>query len=172
MTKEPVSNQSFSLWSDRQGIITFILLMTLCLSFYVVGVYIGRLSNSSTATAATLSSKESKIVAANQLAPLTLPAQEAPKGDKTEAVKSVASEKYSIQVAATSTQEEADIVVDKLRKAGLDSAHIIAPAPNSVTQFFAVRVGPYDPKTAHQVAEELQKNQDFKGVQLMLRQTE
>lgn len=172
MTKEPVSNQSFSLWSDRQGIITFILLMTLCLSFYVVGVYIGRLSNGGTATAATLPSKESKMIAANQPTPLTAPTKEATKGDKPEAVKPATGEKYSIQVAATSTQEEADVIVDKLRKAGFDSAHIIAPAPNSVAQFFAVRVGPYDPKTARQVAEELQKDQDFKGVQLMLKQTE
>lgn len=174
--------RELSPWTERQGVISFVVLIILCLSFYTLGIFVGRWSSSNAVT--TASSLPANSLSANTSANSSLrlgsstPAAnskdtsqtaEKPFTEQKKDFLSSNSEKYSVQVASPTTQEEADHIVEKLRKIGLESVHIISPQPNSVAQFYAVRVGPYDVDTARQVAEELQRDHNFKNVQVMPR---
>lgn len=132
------------------GICAYIVtVMVLCFVFYVMGLYVGRWSNTQA-----LASSEAPAVAKTETR-ASAPAAPLP-----------AKEKYIVQVLSTSTQAEAHTALGKLRRAGFDSAHMLPPLPNSVTPLYTVRVGPYNQEIANQVAEELQKEHGFKGVMI------
>lgn len=162
-------------WSDRQGVVSFLVLMLLCSSFFTLGLYIGRSSNVSSASITpTNSTISNNITDKSQPAALTksneaaTPNNSDPKTNiDNDAPLTTASDKFAIQVATANTQIEADQIIEKLRRAGFESVHVITPEPNSVAQFYAVRVGPYDIETARQVATELQQEHGFKNVQVM-----
>lgn len=167
-------------WTEFQGVVSFVILLILCLSFYVLGIFVGRASNNgstiTSANATSLSAKDKEANPSKRLDPV-LASEREEKGEKTfiEQKKDFLpdnSEKYYIQVASASSQEDSDKIVEKLRKIKIDSVHVIAPQPNSVAQFYVVRVGPYDVDTARQVAEELQQEHNFKGIQVMPKPTE
>ncbi len=177
--------RELSPWTERQGVISFVVLIILCLSFYTLGIFVGRWSNNNAVATVNVSANtlptnlpsnnpaSSSLrlgsSAAGNNTKDTSQASEKPFSEQKKDFLSSNSEKYSVQVASPTTQEEADQIVEKLRKIGLDSVHIISPQPNSVAQFYAVRVGPYDVDTARQVAEELQRDHNFKNVQVMPR---
>lgn len=176
--------RELSPWTERQGVISFVVLIILCLSFYTLGIFVGRWSTNNSAAIANslptnslstnVATNPSLRLGSSTSTPAANPKETPQPAEKpfTEQKKDFLasnSEKYSVQVASPTTQEEADHIVEKLRKIGLDSVHIVSPQPNSVAQFFAVRVGPYDVDTARQVAEELQKDHNFKNVQVMPR---
>lgn len=178
MDKEGVKTREKELspWTERQGVVSFVILIVLCLSFYTLGIFVGRWSSNNTTVQAT---NNPVMAASMRYSGASAETNEVAK-DKTEEKSIVEpknsflpsnSEKYSVQVASPDNQEEADKIVEKLRKIGLDSVHVIAPQPNSVAQFYIVRVGPYDVDTARQVAEELQNDHNFRGVQVMPKQT-
>jgi len=165
-------------WTERQGVISFVILLILCLSFYVLGIFVGRWSNSvSTANAANAISLNTtntpnpskRLEPSNAAAENATEATEKPVLEQKKDFLPNNSEKYYIQVTSAPSQEEADKVVEKLRKVGIDSVHVVAPQANSVAQFYVVKVGPYDVDTARQVAEELQQEHNFKGIQVMAR---
>jgi cell division septation protein DedD len=169
--------KELSPWTERQGVVSFVILIVLCLSFYTLGIFVGRWSSNNTSSQIT---NNPAMAASMRYNGANAGANETAK-DKTSEEKPIIepknsflpsnSEKYSVQVASPNSQEEADKIVEKLRKIGLDSVHVIAPQPNSVAQFYIVRVGPYDVDTARQVAEELQNDHNFRGVQVMPKQT-
>lgn len=172
-------------WTEFQGVVSFVILLILCLSFYVLGIFVGRASNSGSSTtsahsvslgASFLDVKNKETNPSKRLDP-SLASETTDKAEKIfiEQKKDFLpdnSEKYYIQVASASSQEESDKIVGKLRKIKIDSVHVLAPQPNSVAQFYVVRVGPYDVDTARQVAEELQQEHSFKGIQVMPKPTE
>lgn len=166
-------------WTEFQGVVSFVVLLILCLSFYVLGIFVGRWSNNnSITTSANTSSITTKDpIPSKRLDPNPTIENRAETSEKAfiEQKKDFLpdnSEKYYIQVASASSQEDADKIVETLRKIKIDSVHLIAPQPNSVAQFYVVRVGPYDVDTARQVAEELQQEHNFKGIQVMPRPNE
>lgn len=169
--RERTRERELSPWTERQGVFSFVILLVLCLSFYVLGIFVGRWSNNKvTATANVTSvdppnpSKRLDPTVANQVTPK---ATEPPLIEQKKDFLPNNTEKYYIQVASVSSQEEADKIVEKLRKAKMDSVHIVIPQENSVAQFYVVKVGPYDVDTAHQVAEELEREHNFRGIQVM-----
>src|SRR5262249_41657226 len=138
--------REYGLWSGRQVILIFSLLMIFCLGFYVMGLYVGRWSSLQTSTLANVETKAVETKAQpTQTTRVATPVDTAntPSATETQPIVPPTSEQYSVQIATATTQSEADDVVNKLRRAGFDSAHIVAPEPNSVAQFYVVRVGPY-----------------------------
>jgi cell division septation protein DedD len=172
VNRAQISGQSFL--SERQGIFSFLLLMILCFSFYAMGLYVGRWSSAPPASAANNEMRSPEVTQASILPAATAEATAPPTAPENASELSLppAAEKYAVQVATAGTQTEADEILERLRRVGFESVHAIAPEPNSVAQFFAVRVGPYDLETARQVAAELQTEHGFKSVQVMPRPVE
>jgi cell division septation protein DedD len=145
------------LWTGRQLFLSLTILSILCASFYLMGLYIGRWSSMPSATSNAAVEAPQPAVQQATIQPMVLPPP---------------SEKYSVQIISTETQTEADEVLKRLRLAGFDSAHVIEPKPDSVSQLYIVRVGPYKLEIANQVADELRLEHGFKDVQVMPRQVE
>lgn len=156
-------------WTEFQGVVSFVVLLILCLSFYVLGIFVGRWSNNPSTTSAYSAPVDKEIDPSKRLDPTKEDSASNEKSfiDPKKDFLPDNKEKYYIQVASASSQEDSDKIVEKLRKIKIDSVHVIAPQPNSVAQFYVVRVGPYDVDTARQVAEELQQEHNFKGIQVM-----
>jgi hypothetical protein len=170
IAKEP--SRETNSWNERQGIFSFVLLIALCLSFYAMGLYVGRWSNmpAQSAAKADVNLNNTPTVSAAAATPLEVTANGTE--EKPATLPLPTGERYSVQVATADTQIQADAIVEKLRRAGFESVHAVAPEPNSVAQFYTVRVGPYDVDTARQVADELQREHGYKAVQVMPRQVE
>ncbi|KAF0242408.1 MAG: Sporulation related domain-containing protein [bacterium] len=171
--RERTRERELAPWTERQGVISFVILLVLCLSFYVLGIFVGRWSNSKvtataniTSVATPIPSKRLDPTAANGATP---EATEKPLIEQKKDFLPNNTEKFYIQVTSAPSQEEADKVVEKLRRLNIDSVHVVAPQENSVAQFYVVKVGPYDVDTARQVAEELEREHNFRGIQVMSR---
>ena len=135
------------------------LLTMLCAGFYMMGLYIGRWSSMPAQGNAELKAAPAiveRTVSADTQA-VTLPPP---------------SEKYAVQVASVESQTDADEMLKRLRRAGFDSAYKIEPEPDSVSQLYMIRVGPYKLDIAQQVADELRQEHGFKDVQVMPRPVE
>lgn len=143
-------NESYTL-SGKQLILCFSLITLLCLGFYVMGLYIGRLSTSQ--------AEASNGYRAATVVPAT-PTVKAPLSQQSEA-----GSKYSIQIATTATRQEAEEIVLKLQKSGFDSARIIDPDANA--NFYTVRVGPFKLDIAEQVTKELQQDLGFQQARIL-----
>jgi cell division septation protein DedD len=163
VTKEKERDQA--IWTGRQMLASLAILTILCGGFYSMGLYIGRWSSmpGSVSSAAIEPSAQAAETGQGSATEAVAPDQ---------AILPPPSEKYSVQIAPANSREEADEILKRLRNAGFDSAHILEPEPDSVAQFYIIRVGPYKPDIAEQVAEELRQEHGFKNVQVMPRQVE
>lgn len=145
-------NESYTL-SGKQLILCFSLITLLCLGFYAMGLYIGRLSTSQA---------EPRYTAAAVAPAVSSPETKEP---VTSAQKSETGSKYSVQIATTNTRQEAEEIVAKLQKSGFDSVRIIDP--DSSASFYTVRVGPFKLDIAEQVTKELQQDLGFQHAQIL-----
>lgn len=143
-------NESYTL-SGKQLILCFSLITLLCLGFYTMGIYIGRLS---TSQAETRSSHRAAVVA--PAIPTTI---------KEATPQQSEASKYSVQIATTATRQEAEEIVAKLQASGFDSVRIIEP--DSTANFYTVRVGPFKLDIAEQVTKELQQDLGFQHAQIL-----
>ncbi|MBL8148406.1 MAG: SPOR domain-containing protein [Blastocatellia bacterium] len=152
-------------WTGKQFLVIFCLMMVLSLSFYSLGLYIGKNStvSSTTISSASTSNEAKRVEKSDKGSKSAASAQQQlpPPGDR-----------YSVQIATAQTQEEAEEFLKKLQKSGFDSAHIVASESGSNTQFYVIRVGPYKLEIARQVAEELQKEHGFKDAQILTKEVE
>ncbi|MEW6731411.1 MAG: SPOR domain-containing protein [Acidobacteriota bacterium] len=159
------------LWSGRQIVAVFSLLTILCIGFYSLGLYIGRWSNAPAVSAAdaeptarSQSGQAYSVSAADTNTTLATLPEIAQTGDK-----------YTVQVATTATEKDASELVQKLRQSGFDSAHLVtaqAAQADIEANSYTVFVGPYNLETAHQVAEELQREHSFSDVKVIPHQPE
>ncbi len=142
-------NERYTL-SGKQLILCFSLITLLCLGFYVMGLYIGRLSTSQ----AEVSNGYRAATVVSASPTVKAPLQQSEAGSK-----------YSIQIATTATRQEAEEIVLKLQKSGFDSARVIDPDANA--NFYTVRVGPFKLDIAEQVTKELQQDLGFQQVRIL-----
>ncbi|MCS6884088.1 MAG: SPOR domain-containing protein [Acidobacteriota bacterium] len=123
--------------SGKKMMLLFTVFTLFCLGFYTMGLYIGKMSRENPATAATSNLKSTEIATEQPSTRLIAEAQDL----------------YSIQIAATASQEEAKQLLEQLYNAGFESAHIVKPQDMNL---YAVRVGPFKLETAEQIAAKLQ----------------
>ena len=172
MSKETSSGNS--LWNGYQLFFSLTILTILCGSFYLMGLYIGRWSSVPAGSSINVEPKAQASTAPSETPTLPQSAAEpnanAASNSLTPPELAPSSDKYSVQITTTGTKAEANEIILKLRKAGFDSAHVVDPEPNSVVQFYTVKVGPYKLDVAQQVAEELKNEHGFDSAQITTRQ--
>jgi cell division septation protein DedD len=87
----------------------------------------------------------------------------------TAATASTAEQQFVVRIAGASSIAEARQLESRLRQAGFEGIEVVAPQVGSVAQFYRVQVGPYNRKTAEQVANELQQEHQLSKVSVVPR---